>query len=364
MRELTPLEEGFLYADSRRTTFGHSGLFIRFDASATPWDELALDAVRDQVAERLADIPPLRWRLAPNPSAPRQHCLVDEGGVDLVHHVREARVLAGGGQRELARLVADLNAEAIDRAHPLWELHVMRGTPAGVLAILFKIHHATADGLATVNIMKRLFGSDRGDALPAAVQPERGIDQRGSDPPGPPESRPSVPWTRFNRWPSRERDFAFGSLEAEPLHAARRAAGVTFNEALLAGVAGGLRSWLSERGELPAERLVASLPASLRGPGRDTFAANRVTLLDVELPTDEPDPARRLAAARDALRTAKERARTAEPWTRRIAGPAASTTWRSPRPPGRTATWPCAAHHGAGFTAWACPAAWDFTSPV
>ena len=80
MRELTPLEEGFLYADSRRTTFGHSGLFIRFDASATPWDELALDAVRDQVAERLADIPPLRWRLAPNPSARRQHCLVDEGG--------------------------------------------------------------------------------------------------------------------------------------------------------------------------------------------------------------------------------------------------------------------------------------------
>jgi hypothetical protein len=71
---------------------------------------------------------------------------------------------------------------------------------------------------------------------------------------------------------------------------------VTVNDVFLAGVAGGLRSWLEHAGErLP--KLRAQIPVSLhhRDEG-EAELGNRDSFLNVDLPVNEPDPVARLEA--------------------------------------------------------------------
>src|SRR5947209_19749794 len=70
-----------------------------------------------------------------------------------------------------------------------------------------------------------------------------------------------------------------------------------------------LRAWLEERGELPDDPLVAMVPVSVRTPEEAGTFGNRVSAMFVPIPTDEPDPRRRLERAHDVLGVAKERHR-------------------------------------------------------
>lgn len=304
MRELTRVEEMFLAMDAGPTV-GHSGVMFLFDASAAEGGEISTEAINAQLAERLPHILPMRAQLGPAASG---HRLVEAQAVDLAHHVREARVAPPGRSRELARLASELNSTPLDRDRPLWEMHVMRGTPADRLAVLFKLHHAVIDGIGMQDMWRRLLGPAAQAQAPALVPREQGLQAAVEDH-GPAAEPPPVPWTRFNQPLCGERDFAFASLDAAPVDAARKAADATFTEALLAVVAGGLRSWLADRGELPAEPLVTSVPASTRSRDETVLEGNRLRVVTLPLPTDEPDPARRVVAARDALRAARRRER-------------------------------------------------------
>ena len=73
--------------------------------------------------------------------------------------------------------------------------------------------------------------------------------------------------------------------------------------------AAALRDWMSALGELPDEPLVAMVPVSVRTPEQMGTFGNRVSAMLVPIPTDEPDPARRLALANATLSSAKERHR-------------------------------------------------------
>ncbi len=306
MRELNPLEELYLARDTD-CTVGHFGRLLLFDTPGAK--EVSLDAIRAHLAERLPHILPLRWTLASDPARTGRHRLVEAGAPDLARHVHEAAVAPPGGTREIARLVAHLNARLLDRAHPLWELHVLRGTPAGRLAVFLKVHHAIVDGVAARDVWRLLFGPAGDVTSPSDPPAERGIGGAEAESTAVPEPEPvpDAPWTRFNNPLCGERDVAFASLDAEPLDAARRAAGATLTEGLLATTAGALRSWLGERDELPGEPLVTSLPALIRSSAESAFRVNRLWTLTLQLPTDEPDPMRRLRAARDMLHAAKLR---------------------------------------------------------
>jgi hypothetical protein len=52
---------------------------------------------------------------------------VDEGTVDVDHHVRDVTLTSPGDQRQLAEQVAHLIASHLDRARPLWEMYVING---------------------------------------------------------------------------------------------------------------------------------------------------------------------------------------------------------------------------------------------
>jgi diacylglycerol O-acyltransferase / wax synthase len=74
---------------------------------------------------------------------------------------------------------------------------------------------------------------------------------------------------------------------------------------MLAAVAGGLRSYLSSRGALPAGQLVASLPVSTRQEGERPAWGNHLAQMFVSLPTDVADATERLRAAQRAADVAK-----------------------------------------------------------
>src|SRR6185436_12000847 len=70
-------------------------------------------------------------------------------------------------------------------------------------------------------------------------------------------------------------------------------------------VGGALRGWLADRGELPAESLVAMVPVSVRAGDERHQAGNLVSAMLVPLATDEPDAQLRLRRIRDASRGSK-----------------------------------------------------------
>ena len=67
----------------------------------------------------------------------------------------------------------------------------------------------------------------------------------------------------------------------------------TLNDVLLAAVAGGLRRFLNGSGER-ADRLRALVPVSVRPVHEGPDLGNRISFMLVDLPCDEPDPARRI----------------------------------------------------------------------
>jgi WS/DGAT/MGAT family acyltransferase len=120
-------------------------------------------------------------------------------------------------------------------------------------------------------------------------------------------SRPGMrgPRVSFNRPVTPHRRVGFASIPFADIHDIKQAAGTTVHDVVMAICAGGVRRWLSRRGELPTEPLLAAVPVLVRADADDL--ADHVSMMIAPLPTNEADPRRRLAAAHEAMRIAKER---------------------------------------------------------
>ena len=116
----------------------------------------------------------------------------------------------------------------------------------------------------------------------------------------------TVPRTRFNGRVSAHRRYSFGSVSLDAVKAVKNAAGVTVNDVVVAICAGGLRQWLLAQNELPDAPLVAMVPMSVRTEEQAGTYGNRVSAMFVPIPTNEPDPRRRLELCHDQLKMAKD----------------------------------------------------------
>jgi diacylglycerol O-acyltransferase / wax synthase len=88
---------------------------------------------------------------------------------DLSHHVvKEALPTAARNEiKALQQRLAQLATEPLNRKHPLWQFHYIENYQGGS-AILVRMHHCIADGLALLSVMQSLV--DGGQA-PQRVQP-------------------------------------------------------------------------------------------------------------------------------------------------------------------------------------------------
>jgi WS/DGAT/MGAT family acyltransferase len=85
---------------------------------------------------------------------------------DLDLHFHHVALPAPGDRDVLQRFVSDRIAQPLDRGRPQWEVHLIDGYGSGS-ALLVRIHHSIADGIALARVMLTL--TDGGDAFTAGI---------------------------------------------------------------------------------------------------------------------------------------------------------------------------------------------------
>ena len=257
-----------------------------------------LEALRDSITRRTDAAPPLRWRLS---GTAQQPAWVEEDRFDVRAHVVAADEVRTG--RELRERVARLFAERLDRERPLWRLDVVPHAPEtsgpGGAALVWRIHHALADGTTAMRFADAVLWDADGQP---ADGPRRARHTAAAD-----QDRRRARLAAFLRHEvalgagrspfdariGSGREVAFANTPLRPLHdVAKRLCGATVNDAVLATVAGSLRTWLEHHhGRLGGVRV--KVPVSLHH-GDDE--GNRDSFFTLELPLGEPDPVARLSA--------------------------------------------------------------------
>jgi diacylglycerol O-acyltransferase len=337
LQRMSGVDSIFLAAERPGHHVHVMGVLI-LDPSTVPGG-YSFQGFRDFAAARLPALTPLRRRLVEVPGGLANPYWTDAGEIDLDHHIRRAAVPSPGGPRELAAMASEMIERPLDRRLPLWEMLLVEGLAGGRVALLAKLSHAMMDGMAGVRLMASLFTTtpELAEPLPARA-PEtrrdpnplellagavpwllrrplraagaglgtaRGLLSRALSgrvaAPAPPVQTERC-WLNTQLSPTRAT--AWVTLPLADVRAVGEAADSSVNDVLLAVVGGALRRYAEPRGVLPEAPLVAGVPVALRN---DEERANAVTSVAVGIGTDEPDPAARLRAIRDAMAEKKDR---------------------------------------------------------
>lgn len=298
------------------TIVGHTCKIILLGGQAPD-----LAALRSLIAGRVGSTPALTRRLAHTPGG---LAWVPDGEFDITSHVVPAPGDKPVDRAALARQVARLFAERLDRQRPLWRIDVLPREGEGA-ALIWRVHHSLADGATAMRYARmllwdpssRVARTERSHTVSQARDEARrrghlaGFLCR--------ELALNRECSPFDGRIGTRREVAFASAPLSPLHRVTKAqGGPTLNDAVLAIVVGGLRRWLVLRhGHLGALRV--RVPVSLHQPGEG--AANRDSFFTVGLPLNEPDPLARLRAtcAATAVPKAEHDAQTMEALTRHLA---------------------------------------------
>jgi diacylglycerol O-acyltransferase len=300
------------------------------------------DVFRRTVARRLHLLDPLRYRLIDIPARLHHPMWLEDCPVDLDYHLRRVRVPSPGGRRELDQIMGEIASTPLDRSRPLWEFHFAEGMADNRFALIGKVHHTLADGIASANLLARLMD------LEGSAQDER-IDYVVCDPPSKTEllraagrdhvqhvaalpgfikdavggvarvrrrskerhDHPDIakffeaPPTFLNHVVSPVRTFATAALSLAEVKETAKHLGVTFNDVVLAMTTGALRELLLHYDGRADRPLLASVPVSTnRSPDRIT--GNEISGLMVSLPVHIDAPLERVRLTSLATGRAKE----------------------------------------------------------
>ncbi|KZB84467.1 WS/DGAT/MGAT family O-acyltransferase [Amycolatopsis regifaucium] len=341
MQRLSGLDASFLYLETPTQVLHVCGLLV-LDGSTMPGG-YDFERFKEKLAERVALIPAFRRKLH-NPLWNLTHPVwVEDEDFDLEAHVHRIGVPAPGDRRELAALCAHIAGQRLDRARPLWQLHVIEGLAGGEIAVLLKMHHASVDGVGGASLITALAGLEPDAPPPEVARDERrnaGVPGRRallgagltSVVKGPVELAKLLPdllglapkWigkalqgkgmpvpftaprTSLNGTITAHRSVAYASLGLDEVKQVKNAFGVTVNDVALAVVSGALRQFLRERGELPDDPLVATVPVSVHGRTERDHGSNKVSAFFASLPTHLEDPAARVFTLAESNRLSKD----------------------------------------------------------
>ena len=340
MHRLTPLDAGFLIAESRETPMHVGGLYLMTLPEGADEQEYLKEGLALLKSARTYRRPfGHKLKMTPLGVAGPMHWEDDEQ-LDVDYHVRHSAVPKPGRYRELFALAGRLHQSLLDRSRPLWELHIIEGLQKRQFALYSKVHHAAIDGVGAVRLAQTILSTDPSQQMhhsPFSMEAHRlARAGRPSQPPPPPPpsdrdlkavaealrahlgvstnlvkglQRYARAWlkpeqdglmTAWARTPSTSisakitgaRRFVAQSYSLERVRAVGKALGGTINDVVLAMCGGALRRYLEARGELPDAPLTALTPVSLRAEDDDA-SSNAVGALTANLATHIADPEKR-----------------------------------------------------------------------
>jgi diacylglycerol O-acyltransferase / wax synthase len=319
---------------------------------------LAFDKVRAVYRQRLARFARFRQRVVETGfpvASPRWEDMPDFDIGQQLHHIAlpEPRDHAA-----LAALIGDLASTPLDRARPLWEVHVVDHVDGGS-ALIMRMHHCIGDGTAAMALSRDLFDTTRDGPAAAAPPPARrthraaGIIDGLVDPVlasvgalsrtalaaaggavaairdprslvrnaalaadgvgmliGELRKRPDPSSPLKGRFGLAKRVAWSAPVALADVKAIGATSGAKVNDVLVAGMTGALRAYLRKRGaDVDGTTVRALVPVDLRPPGRGAELGNEFGLVILELPVDRgraADRVRAVKARMDALKRSPE----------------------------------------------------------
>jgi WS/DGAT/MGAT family acyltransferase len=346
MDRLTSFDTSFL-ANERSNGHMAIGAVLVCDGEPPSHDDFAT-----HIRSRVHHLPRLRQRLAFPPLRLGTPFWVDDPDFQLANHLSRVKLPAPGDEAAFHDLVGEILSPPLDRARPLWQLVMVEGLEGDRFAIVYKTHHALADGFSAVDIGKLLFDPE--------ANPVPSREEAPWDPQQPPSHSALLArafagvWAtarRLARWLGRAarqpgrarkraadgvtglwevtsawfkpapkvplnveigpaRSFAWAEFPLADVKQIKNALDVTVNDVILAATAGALRRWLHDR-EVSTDgmELKALVPVSVRTIDEEGELGNRLTAMRGPLPVGIADPSERLRAVHagmDALKSSKQ----------------------------------------------------------
>jgi WS/DGAT/MGAT family acyltransferase len=280
---------------------------------------------------------------------------------DLDQHVTRVALPAPAGQAELEELVSELAGTDLDRRRPMWQFHFVENFQRGT-AVILRIHHCYADGIAMVRVFLTLT-DPQSEPAPAAAHAAAGTKRKRRS-----AGEEAIPWLGrlgvpglglvqkayaegaewfgkamdLTRNPEQANELAkhalgiaaelarvatlpddpptrfkgtLGSRKiaawTDPLplaevKAVARALGCTINDLLMSTVAGALGGYLRSHGEnTDGMTIRATVPVNLRDPAAAAELGNHFGLVFLELPIGIRHPLERVFAVHAAMSALK-----------------------------------------------------------
>ncbi|WP_376690858.1 WS/DGAT/MGAT family O-acyltransferase [Wenzhouxiangella sp. EGI_FJ10409] len=272
-------------------------------------------------------------------------------------HILRTALPGDAGKAELEELVSQLASTPLDKTKPLWQFHLVENY-AGGPAIVSRIHHCYADGIALVEVLLSLTEADPEKSLrqispqdwkekraaesnifrrlmaPArdgidAVQhlsykmieeaaqivrdPHLASDYAGTaaDLTGELINAlllPDDPPSRFKGKLGVRKNVAWAEpIDLEEVKAVGKALGCTVNDVLIAVMTGALHRYMVDCGDDPSEvTMRATVPVNLRPLEHARELGNHFGLVFLELPVAENNPLARVYRVAEFMRELKD----------------------------------------------------------
>jgi len=314
-----------------------------------------LKACRNLVESKLPEIPRYRQRVAFPPFNIGLPSWQPDPNFDIRNHIRQV-TLRRGTEHDLKALASQIVSTHLDRQRPLWDLTLVRGLEGNRSAMIARIHHCLADGIAGVGIMNVLMGTspdappiprkkpaphapqhrDSGAQLLDSLMKSYFSAVKGAltlhsealkiaqellaSPNGPlsdlmdvvPEIASPAERLPFNVVCHGPQKFGWTEIAMADIQTIRQNQGGTVNDVILTIMAAALRRYAELRGVRVKGRSVRiMIPVNVRGSGDIREMGNRISFLPVTIPLDIRSPQKLFAFVRERMEMLK-RARAAE----------------------------------------------------
>jgi len=324
-RRLSPVDAAFLYLERKEIPLAIACVFV-FDGP------ISFDEFLKTIDSRLHLIPRYRQIVVMPPYNLGYPTWEDDLDFDIRRHIFRVSVDPPGGEAELEDLAGRIFSQLLDRSKPLWECYVVEGLKEGRGAVIVRIHHSLADGVAGVALIKVLLdaspdANDRPhkqrhhprnappapsliDAIASAIDTslrglmvaETGLLSLAQDLLGNParvkelagalpELAASVERLPFNKPCGGDRKFCWAEFDIAEVEAIRTAAGGTINDVILTVLTRALSRYVKLHRQTVTNRYVRIVcPVNLRHGEQNGDLGNQISFMPVALPLDVRDP--------------------------------------------------------------------------
>jgi len=342
-RRLSAADAAFLYLERKEIPLAIASVSI-FDGPV-PFDEFVAS-----IASKLHLVPRYRQIVSMPSMNLGSPTWEDDRHFDIHNHIFRVTLDPPGGEAELEALAGRIFSQLLDRSKPLWDLHVVDGLKGGRGAVIWRLHHALADGVSGTHLMEVMLDqtpegprpipkarrlpprprpSDRSltdgisDAVHSTLQrliaAEEGLlgftqqllsDQMQNGLKGLvdllPELAASVERLPFNKPCSGERKFCWAEFDLADIEAVRKAVGGRVNDVVLTVLTRALARYVKLHGQTVVNRFVRIVcPVSLRKGDQQGDLGNQISFLPVALPMGIRNPVQMLKAVTARTETMK-----------------------------------------------------------